>query len=70
MGLSPDELMYAIAFIGIVIVYDVVDSTKGFWQSLQLRPRYIRWAVYYAIVILTLFFNTFNKAQNFIYFQF
>jgi hypothetical protein len=53
-----------------VIVYDVIDSKKGFWQSLRLRPRYIRWAVYYAIVILTLFFNTFNKAQNFIYFQF
>ncbi len=70
MGLTPDELAYAIAFIGVVIVYDVVDSTKGFWQSLQLRPRYIRWAVYYAIVILTLFFNTFNKAHNFIYFQF
>jgi alginate O-acetyltransferase complex protein AlgI len=70
MGLNSDELMYAVVFIGIVLVYDIIDSTAGFWQSVQRRPRYVRWAVCYAIVILTLFFNTFNRAQNFIYFQF
>ena len=70
IGLTPDELAYAIAFVGIVIIYDVIDSRVGFWRSLELRPRYIRWAAYYAVLILTLFFNTFNRAQNFIYFQF
>lgn len=70
IGLTPVELAYAVVFVGIVLAYDVIDSTTGFWRSLEFRPRYIRWAAYYAILVLTLFFNTFNRAQNFIYFQF
>jgi hypothetical protein len=70
IGLSSTELAYAVAFVGLVLVYDLVDSRKGFWESIRLRPLPIRWAVYYGILILVLFFSPYNKAQNFIYFQF
>jgi hypothetical protein len=70
MGLNSTELFYAIIFVGLVLVYDLVDSRKGFWESVKLRPPAIRWAIYYGILILVLFFSPYNKAQNFIYFQF
>jgi alginate O-acetyltransferase complex protein AlgI len=70
MGLDLAEVTYAISFVGLVLVYDAIDSSSSFWPSLELRPRYIRWTTCYAVLILTLFFNSYNRAQNFIYFQF
>lgn len=70
MGLNLTELTFAIVFVLIVIIYDVVDIRGGFWKFLEQRPRYLRWAVYYGLLILVLFFSPYNKAQNFIYFQF
>jgi len=70
LGLEPTELSLAIAFGCLVLLYDTIDKRAGFWPSLQSWPRPLRWAVYYSIAILVLFFSPYNRAQNFIYFQF
>jgi D-alanyl-lipoteichoic acid acyltransferase DltB (MBOAT superfamily) len=70
LGLQPTELILAIAFGCLVLLYDTIDKRAAFWPSLQSWPRPLRWAVYYGIAILVLFFSPYNRAQNFIYFQF
>jgi hypothetical protein len=70
LGFTPMDFAYATSFIGLVIIYDCLDSYRGVWTSLKFRPVPLRWAVYYALLILVLFFGPYNQAQNFIYFQF
>ncbi|HXI69249.1 MAG TPA: MBOAT family O-acyltransferase [Verrucomicrobiae bacterium] len=70
MGLKLPYLIYAGVFAGLVFLYDIIDSRQGVWESLKFSPRPLRWAVYYAILVLVLFFGHYNQAQNFIYFQF
>lgn len=70
MGLNSTEFMFAVIFIGVVVGYDLIDSRAGVWESLRTQPLPVRWAVYYALLILVLFFAPYNQAQNFIYFQF
>ena len=70
LGLNTTEFLLAVLFIGVVMLYDVIDSRAGVWESLLARPMPVRWAVYYALLILVLFFGPYNQAQNFIYFQF
>lgn len=70
MGLNFLELCYSLGLVALVMGYDLIDSRAPFWESLQRRPRYVRWATCYAVLLLVLFFNSYNTAQNFIYFQF
>ena len=70
MGVDGMELMLSVIFIGIVVIYDWFDSRGGVWESLKTKPVPVRWAVYYALMILVLFYGPYNQAQNFIYFQF
>ncbi len=70
MGLKSIDLIHSFVFIGILLVYDLISSRRDFWELVRARPVWIRWAVYYAILILILFYSPYNKAQNFIYFQF
>ena len=70
MGLTASEFALAVIFTGLVVVYDFIDSRGGVWERLKTKPLLVRWAVYYALMILVLFFGPYNQAQNFIYFQF
>jgi D-alanyl-lipoteichoic acid acyltransferase DltB (MBOAT superfamily) len=70
IGLKLPYLIYAAVFAGLVFVYDIIDSRQGVWELLKFQSRPLRWAVYYSILILVLFFGHYNQAQNFIYFQF
>jgi D-alanyl-lipoteichoic acid acyltransferase DltB (MBOAT superfamily) len=70
MGLKLPELIDSLAFIGIVVVYDWIDSRRLVWDWLKAQPQPLRWAVCYSVLLLVLFFGPYNQAQNFIYFQF
>jgi hypothetical protein len=70
MGFQMPYLICAAVFSGMVFVYDYIDSRRGVWESLKLQPMTLRWAVYYAVIVIVLFFGHYNLAQNFIYFQF
>ncbi|HEV2320211.1 MAG TPA: MBOAT family O-acyltransferase [Verrucomicrobiae bacterium] len=70
LGLHPVDLVYSILFIGVVVFYDFLDANFGVWELLRPRSLTVRWAVYYSVLVLILFFTPYNKAQNFIYFQF
>jgi alginate O-acetyltransferase complex protein AlgI len=70
MGFDVAELIYSMVSIGVVIVYDWIDSRGQIWEVLLAKPRPLRWAVCYALLVVVLFFGPYNQAQNFIYFQF
>jgi D-alanyl-lipoteichoic acid acyltransferase DltB (MBOAT superfamily) len=70
MGLNALELIYCAVAVGIVILFDILDSHRHVWEWLKAGPRPLRWAFCYALLILVLFFGPYNQAQNFIYFQF
>jgi D-alanyl-lipoteichoic acid acyltransferase DltB (MBOAT superfamily) len=70
LGLNTVEMSYCALSIGIVVLYDLIDSHRNVWDLLRAGPRTVRWAVMYALLILVLFFGPYNQAQNFIYFQF
>jgi len=70
LGLNTVEMSYCGLFVGIVIIYDLIDSHRNVWELLRAGPRPVRWAVMYVLLILVLFFGPYNQAQNFIYFQF
>ncbi len=70
MGMNVTEFALSVIFIGIVVVYDCIDSRWGVWRALRRTLMPVRWAIYYALLILVLFFGPYNQAQNFIYFQF
>ncbi|MBN2184281.1 MAG: MBOAT family protein [Candidatus Krumholzibacteriota bacterium] len=70
MGLKTVDLVQSFVFIGVLLAYDIIDTRYDFWKLVDARPLLVRWTIYYAIIILILFFSPYNKAQNFIYFQF
>src|ERR1035438_869779 len=63
MGLKSTELIYAVVFVGVVIVYDWIDSRREIWPWLRTQPLPLRWAVCYSVLILVLFFAPYNQAQ-------
>lgn len=70
IGLQPADLICCVTFIGVVVTVDFLNAHRGVWELLKPQPLVVRWAVYYSILILLLLFTPYNKAQNFIYFQF
>jgi hypothetical protein len=61
----------AIGFLAVVVM-EIVEAWRerpGAVASLNLRPWWIRWSLYYGVGASLLFFHTAEPAQ-FIYFQF
>lgn len=70
MGVTRIDLLHAFAAIGLLVLFELVERRKGVWTRLQERPIWVRWSFYYALLILCVFYAPYNRAQNFIYFQF
>ena len=70
MGLQSIDLIYSFLFVTILLIFDLFERKETLWSQLQIKSPWIRWSLYYIILILILFYSPYNKAQNFIYFQF
>jgi alginate O-acetyltransferase complex protein AlgI len=70
LGQTPQELMLALLGLTIVFGAHLVQGKPGLAASFSRQPVVLRWGVYYAALILILFFGAFNQSQQFIYFQF
>jgi alginate O-acetyltransferase complex protein AlgI len=70
LGQPQQELSRAL--LGLIILFGahVVLRNPGFGAIFARQPVVLRWGVYYAALILILFFGAFNQSQQFIYFQF
>jgi hypothetical protein len=70
LGLRSTDLMLSLVVIAATLAYDLVDRHDALWQGMKARPIWVRWSLYYAVVLSILFLSDTGGAQNFIYFQF
>jgi D-alanyl-lipoteichoic acid acyltransferase DltB (MBOAT superfamily) len=63
------ELMIGVASIGVLTVVHLLQSRGSVIEKLSQKPIWVRWSVYYSIILSILLFGNFGSKQ-FIYFQF
>ena len=63
------EILFSMALIALLLAVEAVDELRPIWTRLESRPRYQRWAVYYALLAGLVVFGTWNQLQ-FVYMQF
>jgi alginate O-acetyltransferase complex protein AlgI len=63
------EVLYSIALILVLLAVEVLDERKPIWEWLAPRPVYVRWGVYYAVILALIVLGTW-QLQNFVYMQF
>lgn len=71
LGLDEADLILCLVFVLIVFVVNVLEMNIGtIWSKLLDKSLWIRWTVYYAMILLIIFFAPYSTAKNFIYLQF
>lgn len=63
------EFYISLFLIALLIVVELFDEKRAFWQGLRDRPTYLRWAVYYALLIALIVLGNWQLRQ-FVYMQF
>ena len=72
IGTSPmyqADVVLSFVLIALLEVVHFVQRKYNIIEVLRQRPLYIRWSVYYLLLIVIIFFGVYDKRQ-FIYFQF
>ena len=59
----------SIGLIVLLLAVEALDERGPVWERLGARPLYVRWAVYYGLLIALVAFGTWNL-QQFVYMQF
>jgi alginate O-acetyltransferase complex protein AlgI len=67
--IATAEVLYSIALVLVLLAVEVLDERKPVWEWLAPRPVYVRWGVYYAILVALIVLGTW-QLQNFVYMQF
>lgn len=63
------EFVLSVALIALLMVVEVADEARGVWKKFQSQPVYVRWTVYYALLLLLVVLGQWGLAE-FIYMQF
>ena len=69
LGVPTTQLVVSFMLIAGLLVIETFQTTNDPREYVIGRPPWVRWAVYYSVVVLTLLIGVFNRSQ-FIYFQF
>ena len=67
--LATGDVLLSVALIAVLVGVEALDERRPFWERLAVRPRYVRWGVYYALLIGLIVFGTW-ELQQFVYMQF
>lgn len=68
VGQTLQNFVLAMLALGVLFAVEIVQFRgKGHFE---LKPLWMRWSAYYALILAILFFGVFDKVQQFIYFQF
>jgi hypothetical protein len=68
--ISTDAFIISVAMIGFMEMVHVIERHGQMRRFLDDKPVAIRWAFYYALVLLIATFGMFHNPAQFIYFQF
>lgn len=69
LGLSFRQMLLSVFLIILLETVHVVQNRIDIGRFFMRRPVYVRWAVYYALILIIIFYGVFENRQ-FIYFQF
>ncbi len=69
MGALRFEGMVGICSLFLLVVVEGMRGNRNFSQMIATKSRWLRWSVYYVLILSILFFGQFG-GQPFIYFQF
>lgn len=67
--LANPAVLFSIGLILLLVVIDLLDEKRAFWEKLRTRPVYIRWSVYYALIFALIILGIWGLRQ-FVYLQF
>lgn len=70
LGQDKQDFLLALAGIAILLGVHILQGRVQLGELFSRQTTALRWGVYYAALILILFFGAFNQSQQFIYFQF
>lgn len=70
LGTTKEELILSLTLIILLEIVQKIQSSQKTVRWFFNRPVYFRWAAYYALTAIILFYGSFNSNQQFIYFQF
>ncbi len=69
IGLGKKDLILSVLLISLLETVHYVQSKKSLSEIFIQKPTYVRWALYYGVILAILFLGVFENRQ-FIYFQF
>jgi alginate O-acetyltransferase complex protein AlgI len=69
LGVSSPQLVISCILIAGLLTIEAFQTTDDPREYVIGQPAWVRWAVYYSVVVLTLTIGVFNRSE-FIYFQF
>ena len=69
LGTLKFECIIGLASIGVLILVECGTGRGASWRWFSEKPIWVRWPVYYSIILSILLFGNFGSKQ-FIYFQF
>ncbi len=64
-----EEIITSVVLIGVLLVVEIADEQRLFWEKLRARPVYVRWSVYYAMIFGLVILGKWGFKQ-FVYMQF
>ena len=67
---GKQEFILSCALILLLYVMDCLAEKHDLWEMLKRRCLPVRWAVYYAVLLMIILFGVYGQTGTFIYFQF
>ena len=66
---ASGEIVLSLGLIAVLVGVEALDERRSVWERLAAGPLYLRWAVYYAVLVCLIVLGTWNLRQ-FVYMQF
>ena len=67
--IANGEILFSFALIAVLLLWEVIDERRPVWDRLTASPVYVRWAVYYALLVCLVVLGTWSQ-REFVYMQF
>jgi len=67
--IATGEMLLSFVLIAVLMGVEALDDRRSVWERLAVRPVYVRWAVYYAVLVCLIVLGTWNL-QQFVYMRF
>lgn len=69
-GITENEFYISMIAILVLMFVEIIQTKYNIIDYLKNKNVFVRWSVYYAVIIIIVFYGAFNSSQGFIYMQF